>query len=569
MFKLLKYQNDVLGQMIKIERERIINDGNNNIIPNILNLYGERGMGKNIIILSLIEKNDKIKKIPKFRRVSDNIILVEKELQSNKKYNNNIIITKYSIDIWKDQLDNYFPDIKYLTIKNISNLKKLTNNDIKKYEIIIIRDSSSTTNIKKERGKYKLVNLFFDYYKYENCKRIIIDNYVEIDIDKNNAEVIWKLSINKISKYGIGYTKEDIMKFINIGEIKNNYHIIPIDKKNIKKYQKVLLQFLAENSIHIFSQFISKDVKNYKELEQLYFNKECYTELSVINRESHKEKNDKNNKSLLRIKNNINDNMCNICYEELLNNKEINIESIIIMKCCGNIICNRCYIRSCKILDRHCKSKYKAICPYCRKETSLINDIISIKKSDLKNFYNESDEYFQNIDEFQLKTGQRNSFLSNINSKIIIDVIKKLNNLKLNKHTKLNKQKLDKINKKNSRPTINSQIDSPIKEYDNIKLGILLSFRKSLNIIKNLLDKHKYKYYIINNNNKKVDTNFDIYLININNNLLGKEYDFMTDIILYDNITDPILNRDIYGTFHKLQKNNTYFHTLQFIDMYL
>ena len=467
------------------------NIGNTKVITDV-NIFGRKGYGKKIIALSLISESnislDNTNIHPSFKMINNRICIDN----SVRDIYSSLILTKYSLESWEDKLKKYFPELSYIVIKSVPNLKKFINRK-KEYDVVLIKNTRPLKDLNKVKGKYQLIDLFNNYFKNIRWLRIF-NNCFYNNFDKIKGVFKYSITHDRSSDIAIGYSVTP-----NIIE---KYYTVPINKP-CKKHNRYINNYLMENRILIVSQFLNNEIINNNDLLD-----------KINNKNYHK-----------RICDNIKDNECAICCCEY--------SEIVIFKCCGSTICNKCYYRSCKLQLHH--NEFIGKCPYCRAD-HLPSDIFSINVKNVATFY----DNVEIIDDPTIN--------------IVNNLMKLANNKKLN-------------------PIQHTSLDDPNKPtnkiYDNISIGILLSFKKSLKQVQKLLDKYKYSYSIIGKkilNNPKSTDNINIYLIDIQERLLGLDYSFLSDVIIYDKLSNnSYLHDNIQGIFHKYGNNTTYFHTMRYI----
>lgn len=458
---------------------------NNSMIKRIteLNIFGRKGYGKKMIVLSLIVKlrlniyePNNISEFnihPSFKIINNRLCIDE----SVKDIYSSLIFTKYSLESWENKLKKYFPRISYIVIKSVPNLKKFINRK-KEYDVVLIKNIRPLKDLNKVKGKYQLIDLFNNYFKNVRWLRVFNDCFYN-NFDKVRGIFKYTITHNRSSDIAIGY--------LVTPNIVEKYYTIPINKP-YKKYNRYINNYLMENRTLIASQFLNNEIVNNKELLEKIENKNYYK----------------------RICDNIKLNECPICC--------CDYSEIVIFKCCGNMICNKCYYRSCKLILYY--NEFEGRCPYCRSDHKPLN-MYSINIKNIATFYEDVD----------------------IINNPVINIVNSL--MKVANNKKIDKPKIEKNH--------------------NISIGILLSFKKSLKQVQKLLEKYKYSYSIIGKKLLNKSTT-NIYLIDIQERLLGFNYSFLSDIIIYDKLSNnKYLSDNIQGVFHKYGDETTYFHIMRYI----
>lgn len=239
------YKNEIKIEQLK-KYNQIKNNNENNKEPNnkkiknkTIIFFGERQVGKSIIILGItksIEKNNKkILLIELNKKESDLLLILSK---NNKK---NLIIKKQKIKKYKKTHKKYLNKNKIKMIQNL--IVKINKNiDIISYKKII-----NFNIIKKLEKKYEYI--FIEINSEKNSKKIInnIDKKILIIrpnilgiknakkiIEKNEINK-YKIIINNYNKYSINTEIiEKIFKEKIIGKIKYNQEYDEIINNNFK-----------------------------------------------------------------------------------------------------------------------------------------------------------------------------------------------------------------------------------------------------------------------------------------------------------------------------------------------
>ena len=263
------YKNEIKIEQLK-KYNQIKNNNENNKEPNnkkiknkTIIFFGERQVGKSIIILGItksIEKNNKkILLIELNKKESDLLFMLSKN--ENNRENTNLKIKEQKIKKYKKTNKNYFYKKNIKIIQNlivninkntgIISYKKIINLNIikkleKKYDYIFIEIDSEKNNFKNKKIikniDKKILIIRSNILGIKNAKKIIdkneinrykiiINNYNNYSIDKNIIKNIFKENkiISKI-KYNQEY--DEI--------INNNFKISKENKKKLIKEFQIL-----------------------------------------------------------------------------------------------------------------------------------------------------------------------------------------------------------------------------------------------------------------------------------------------------------------------------------------
>lgn len=263
------YKNEIKIEQLK-KYNQIKNNNENNKEPNnkkiknkTIIFFGERQVGKSIIILgitkSLEKNNKKILLIELNKKESDLLFMLSKN--ENNRENTNLKIKEQKIKKYKKTNKNYFYKKNIKIIQNlivninkntgIISYKKIINLNIikkleKKYDYIFIEIDSEKNNFKNKKLikniDKKILIIRSNILGIKNAKKIIdkneinrykiiINNYNNYSIDKNIIKNIFKENkiISKI-KYNQEY--DEI--------INNNFKISKENKKKLIKEFQIL-----------------------------------------------------------------------------------------------------------------------------------------------------------------------------------------------------------------------------------------------------------------------------------------------------------------------------------------
>lgn len=241
------YKNEIKIEQLK-KYNQIKNNNENNKEPNnkkiknkTIIFFGERQVGKSIIILGItksIEKNNKKILLIELNKKESDLLLILSKNKNNKK---NLIIKKQKIKKYKKTHKKYLNKNKIKIIQNL--IVKINKNiDIISYKKII-----NFNIIKKLEKKYEYI--FIEINSEKNSKKIInnIDKKILIIrpnilgiknakkiIEKNKINK-YKIIINNYNKYSINTEIiEKIFKEKIIGKIKYNQEYDEIINNNFK-----------------------------------------------------------------------------------------------------------------------------------------------------------------------------------------------------------------------------------------------------------------------------------------------------------------------------------------------
>ena len=241
------YKNEIKIEQLKKDNQ-IKNNNENNKEPNnkkiknkTIIFFGERQVGKSIIILGItksIEKNNKKILLIELNKKESDLLLILSKNKNNKK---NLIIKKQKIKKYKKTHKKYLNKNKIKIIQNL--IVKINKNiDIISYKKII-----NFNIIKKLEKKYEYI--FIEINSEKNSKKIInnIDKKILIIrpnilgiknakkiIEKNKINK-YKIIINNYNKYSINTEIiEKIFKEKIIGKIKYNQEYDEIINNNFK-----------------------------------------------------------------------------------------------------------------------------------------------------------------------------------------------------------------------------------------------------------------------------------------------------------------------------------------------
>lgn len=241
------YKNEIKIEQLK-KYNQIKNNNENNKEPNnkkiknkTIIFFGERQVGKSIIILGItksIEKNNKKILLIELNKKESDLLLILSKNKNNKK---NLIIKKQKIKKYKKTHKKYLNKNKIKIIQNL--IVKINKNiDIISYKKII-----NFNIIKKLEKKYEYI--FIEINSEKNSKKIInnIDKKILIIrpniLGMKNAKKIieknkinkYKIIINNYNKYSINTEIiEKIFKEKIIGKIKYNQEYDKIINNNFK-----------------------------------------------------------------------------------------------------------------------------------------------------------------------------------------------------------------------------------------------------------------------------------------------------------------------------------------------
>lgn len=241
------YKNEIKIEQLK-KYNQIKNNNENNKEPNnkkiknkTIIFFGERQVGKSIIILGItksIEKNNKKILLIELNKKESDLLLILSKNKNNKK---NLIIKKQKIKKYKKTHKKYLNKNKIKIIQNL--IVKINKNiDIISYKKII-----NFNIIKKLEKKYEYI--FIEINSEKNSKKIINDIDKKILIIrpnilgiKNAKKIIeknkinkYKIIINNYNKYSINTEIiEKIFKEKIIGKIKYNQEYDKIINNNFK-----------------------------------------------------------------------------------------------------------------------------------------------------------------------------------------------------------------------------------------------------------------------------------------------------------------------------------------------
>lgn len=241
------YKNEIKIEQLK-KYNQIKNNNENNKEPNnkkiknkTIIFFGERQVGKSIIILGItksIEKNNKKILLIELNKKESDLLLILSKNKNNKK---NLIIKEQKIKKYKKTHKKYLNKNKIKIIQNL--IVKINKNiDIISYKKII-----NFNIIKKLEKKYEYI--FIEINSEKNSKKIInnIDKKILIIrpnilgiknakkiIEKNEINK-YKIIINNYNKYSINTEIiEKIFKEKIIGKIKYNQEYDEIINNNFK-----------------------------------------------------------------------------------------------------------------------------------------------------------------------------------------------------------------------------------------------------------------------------------------------------------------------------------------------
>lgn len=429
---LKKHQQLMLSYMEYIEKHKKIKLENNKIInANYGFLCDIVGSGKSIIILSLILNNPKIENKKKLNLVSyfsfstnyesPNSLYSEtlenREKKSRSKVLNlSLIVVPHGIiEQWKQYLENFTSNIKYLMIKTKDNLNQFIDihekNELKNYTILLVSASK--------------FNNLTHHFKYITISRLIIDEVDSITIPNCSQQIdaifTWFVSSSITNiRYGMSKHLGLINNVLRNNVYRLNKYIILKNEnsfikqsmelqepifKNIICYQKILaghilrglindkiLTMIHANAINEVSSILNIQKTNDTNIvsiicEKLSIEKQnCLIELESILKmtytcdklkKTHIENKEKEIKSIQEkinlIENRIkDDNIDPITLEK--------IQNVVVTKCCQNKFEMESILKCIKENNK---------CPYCRKIINT-NDIIIIDNNNNDESKNET-----------------------------------------------------------------------------------------------------------------------------------------------------------------------------------
>ena len=253
------YKNEIKIEQLK-KYNQIKNNNENNKESNnkkiknkTIIFFGERQVGKSIIILGItksIEKNNKKILLIEVNKKESDLLLILSKNKNNKK---NLIIKKQKIKKYKKTHKKYLNKNKIKIIQNlivkinknidIISYKKIINFNIikkleKKYEYIFIEINSEKNNKKiiKNIDK-KILIIRPNILGIKNAKKII---------EKNKINK-YKIIINNYNKYSINTEIiEKIFKEKIIGKIKYNQEYDEIINNNFKTSKENVKNLIKE-----------------------------------------------------------------------------------------------------------------------------------------------------------------------------------------------------------------------------------------------------------------------------------------------------------------------------------
>ena len=253
------YKNEIKIEQLK-KYNQIKNNNENNKESNnkkiknkTIIFFGERQVGKSIIILGItksIEKNNKKILLIEVNKKESDLLLILSKNKNNKK---NLIIKKQKIKKYKKTHKKYLNKNKIKIIQNL--IVKINKNiDIISYKKII-----NFNIIKKLEKKYEYI--FIEINSKKNSKKIInnIDKKILIIrpnilgiknakkiIEKNKINK-YKIIINNYNKYSINTEIiEKIFKEKIIGKIKYNQEYDEIINNNFKTSKENVKNLIKE-----------------------------------------------------------------------------------------------------------------------------------------------------------------------------------------------------------------------------------------------------------------------------------------------------------------------------------
>lgn len=360
---LYSFQKIIVKAMKDLEIKKIIRVYSSNIITNIKCNYGilslKYGLGKKYIITELLI----------------NTI-------------NNIIVCNDDIILLFEKLFKFY-NISFYKVSSISDVKILYKMDITKFNVILL----SNNKFKKNKS---IISIFNSYFYDYTWNRIFIYNYtinkydkiifnlnydflwfigcVTLNILDNNESINFKNNINK-DIYLIDLFKHD--KQININYyyivlyffISYNYNNILLPKPIINQlsinaynannlYEKLnkLLAIEKNNRINKINKIEVCDILDIDKIENTNDLIVNFVNIDNINNIM-ENKNHWLHKLILKFQTKYNENICNICFNNIIGT------NIILLRCCNNIICDNCFILSYKkIINSIIK------CLYCRSD---------------------------------------------------------------------------------------------------------------------------------------------------------------------------------------------------------
>lgn len=512
--ELMDHQRTAIKGMLNLERDGNVyindliyftNQPQDYKIETTVGILGDKvGSGKSLMIVTLIL----LSKSPMKRDIyyESSKYLNIKSLHTNEKcLDSNLLIVPDKIFNQWISFFEYAPKIKLYQYKTEENIKKLTNNDIGNYDVILAPCSKSN-----------LINEKFGIYRWN---RIIIDEADSIKLSKNiilNANFIWLITG---TPSGIFYTNKPYLT--NIFQKNKTWVIDNITVKNNKDYidtsitlpipKRIYIKCLTPSELKIIKDIIPKNIISMinagntaeaikllncnedtqdnilkvitrsitdsienKKIELEAENKKKYHGLAELEHEKKikqiQKSIDQLNDRLDIIKKRlyeINDEVCPICMD--------NFTRPSIVNCCKNVFCFEC-------LTLSIANNYK--CPYCRRKIgknniSLINNTIT--------HINKNTEKREKID-------------------VLLDIIK-------------------------------SKKDG--------KFLIFANFHETFNKIEILLNKNKITYKTLKGNNDQVDKLIEgfktgkitVLLLNAQYFGAGMNLQMATDVIIYHRFT--------------------------------
>ena len=253
------YKNEIKIEQLK-KYNQIKNNNENNKEPNnkkiknkTIIFFGERQVGKSIIILGItksIEKNNKKILLIELNKKESDLLLILSKNKNNKK---NLIIKKQKIKKYKK---THKKSLNKNKIKIIQNLIVKINKNI---DIISYKKIINFNIIKKLEKKYEYI--FIEINSEKNSKKIInnIDKKILIIrpnilgiknakkiIEKNKINK-YKIIINNYNKYSINTEIiEKIFKEKIIGKIKYNQEYDEIINNNFKISKENIKNLIKE-----------------------------------------------------------------------------------------------------------------------------------------------------------------------------------------------------------------------------------------------------------------------------------------------------------------------------------
>lgn len=586
---LFEHQKRVVQAMITLECKPWIKNKNNILKTSAGILSDMYGTGKTISLLKLLESKHKLYHHEYHSRcLSQGYNFVRDYEYFCIKPINLIVVGSSVLRQWESEIYR-FSNLggSLFVISNYHSLKKYLAS-YEKYSIVLVK-MGQVSNTKNNLGlseklsemsKVNILDVLTDLSLKNNFKylRVVMDDFDTLKIRTYYgiipANFTWYISATQIYQKYYHENMKYLSQFCNVFCDYNlkNYFNICCDNNFIKssidlykvyfykykiknKYRKLLnglvdeiddsilmmlngdavstaaseLGIQANSIFDICTGIIGKSTQRLKELKLI--NSPTTNEMSEI---------DKLEAVLQRIQRNISSEECPICCLELE-------DTIVIMKCCGEVICGLCLYGGCRIRKR-LNGSIEASCPHCKSSIDIRSDLLVVNYGDvcevdlckLENFDNSDNSknnFEEELEKVELAKVELEKSLDEYTKKEMLQYI--LNN----NISEVNSFKVSDIN-------VNVMQGELTQDPITRKFMIFCDYNETLDNIEGILGDHVCLKGTINQKARALEefqSQTNIMLINSNIDYSGFNAQCVTDIIFMHRIKDDSILEQLIG----------------------